>query len=105
MPMLTQQMEMYAASVGLLSVGKELSYTHTHTEDCLSISMHKGKSGIQVVPVCPPCFRGGVTALMVQFILISEYAGGGVCKSNMLRVMSSGKMTDLAIQSLCQLFP
>ena len=45
--------------------GKALAHTHTHThtEDCLSISMHKGKSGIQVVSVS----EWGVTALMVQF--------------------------------------
>ena len=64
MSMLTQQMGVHAASVGLLSVGKHsLTHTHTHTEDCLSISMHKGKSGIQVVSVS----EWGVTALMVQF--------------------------------------
>ena len=66
MSMLTQQMGVHAASVGLLSVGKRSlthTHTHTHTEDCLSISMHKGKSGIQVVSVS----EWGVTALMVHF--------------------------------------
>lgn len=55
MPMLTQQMEMQAASVGLLSVGKSaLKYT----EDCVRVSMDKGNGGIQVVSVCSSVTMG-----------------------------------------------
>lgn len=83
---------------------RALLYTHTHWGLFEHFNAQR-KEWDTSCSCVSPCFRGGVTALMVQFIVISEYAGGGVCKSNMLRVMSSGKMTEPAIQSLCQLFP
>lgn len=89
MPMLTQQMEMHAVSVGLLSVG---TCSHTHTEDCLSMSMHKRNRGIQVVSVCTLCWR---QALLVHFSdgIVNMNKWGVVSVS--LRVMSSKKMMNL----------
>lgn len=93
--MLTQQMGMHAAYKCLWE--KALSHihslthihAHSHTEGCLSISMHKEVVKYQLF-LCAPCVRGSVTALIVQ---CSE---GWGCDMNecLLRVMSNGKIKE-----------
>lgn len=92
--MLTQQMEMHAASVGLLSVGKS-SLSHTHTlRTVWAFQCTKEIVGYKLF-LCVPCVWGEVKALMVQFSDgVVTWISGGV-GSVLLRVMSSGKIISL----------